>query len=295
MTFSVIIPTHNRHTLLEQSLESLFRQDFADFEIIVVNDGSTDATDERLLEYSAGGKIQYIKQSRRGPGAGRNAGIVRAQGRYLAFTDDDCVVPVDWLRRFSDVFNSGRVDIIGGTVQNCIDNNIYSQLSQEIVNHFVSNLNKNGRASGFLTSNNIAYNAQGLRNAGCFEERFRVAGGEERAVNARILRNGGISTLIPGLVVKHYHRMTARSFFRQQRNYGRGAFLLHRIIARELQLPPTALPVSAYATLVASWLNAGILAGSRKLFLFVTGQAMVMIGFLLEALSSGSRGAPASR
>src|SRR5437867_3641156 len=142
MTISVIVPTHNRVALLQQNVESLLRQDFTDREIIIVNDGSTDGTDRYLSTLETSAKIVYVRQDNQGPAAARNAGIKVARGRYVAFTDDDCVVPARWLARIVAVFESGGYDFVGGVVRNCVRNNIYSELSQDIVNHFVKFLSE---------------------------------------------------------------------------------------------------------------------------------------------------------
>jgi cellulose synthase/poly-beta-1,6-N-acetylglucosamine synthase-like glycosyltransferase len=85
--FSVIIPTHNRLTLLRHTLESVLTQQFLDYEVIVVDDGSTDGTVEYLC--SLGDRIQVIAQTNRGAGSARNAGAAEAKGTYLAFLDSD--------------------------------------------------------------------------------------------------------------------------------------------------------------------------------------------------------------
>lgn len=87
MFFSVVIPTFNRAKLLESALESVFAQEFGDFEVIVVDDGSTDETPE--LMHAIGEKVRYVRQENRGPGAARNSGIRVASGRYIAFLDSD--------------------------------------------------------------------------------------------------------------------------------------------------------------------------------------------------------------
>lgn len=260
-------------------MDSVLSQQFLDYEIIAVNDGSTDATDEYLSLLASAGKITYVKQRNLGPAAARNTGVKAARGIYLAFTDDDCVVPPHWLQRFVEAFSQSEVEIVGGIVKNCIQRNIYSEVSQEIVNHLVTFLNENGHAHGFLTSNNIAYRTQVIRDAGGFDERFRVAGGEERALNAAILRRCGKSLLLPDVVVDHYHAMTARTFFRQQRNYGRGSYrLYHR------QSAPPRIPLTAYTTLAASWLEMQPLAGLRKVALLLAAQMMVACGFIAETV-----------
>ena len=85
MLFSVVIPTHNRAGLLAETLETVFAQEERDFEILVVDDGSTDETPEVLKRYA--GRIEVLRQENRGPAAARNLGIERARGHYVAFLD----------------------------------------------------------------------------------------------------------------------------------------------------------------------------------------------------------------
>jgi Glycosyl transferase family 2 len=85
--FTVVIPSFNRVALLGDTLESVFAQRFTDFEIVVVDDGSTDGTVDYLKSLSK--KLRVFQQSNRGAGAARNLGARNARGRYLAFLDDD--------------------------------------------------------------------------------------------------------------------------------------------------------------------------------------------------------------
>ena len=87
MLFSVVIPTHNRAGFLPETLESVFAQEERDFEILIVDDGSTDGTPEILKRYA--GRIEILRQENRGPAAARNLGIARARGEYVAFLDSD--------------------------------------------------------------------------------------------------------------------------------------------------------------------------------------------------------------
>ena len=87
MLFSVIIPTYNRAALLSDALDSVFAQRFTDFEVIVADDGSTDATSQVLTSY--GDRVRVVTQANRGPGAARNLAAKDARGRYLAFLDSD--------------------------------------------------------------------------------------------------------------------------------------------------------------------------------------------------------------
>jgi len=89
---SVIIPTFNRTDLLAQAIDSVLSQSYTDFELIVVDDGSTDATQALLSQYR--GRIRYLFQENRGVSAARNLGIKAARGLYICLLDSDDL----WLR-----------------------------------------------------------------------------------------------------------------------------------------------------------------------------------------------------
>jgi GT2 family glycosyltransferase len=85
---SVIIPTYNRQKLVQEAITSVLRQTYADYEVIVVDDGSTDDTG-LVLEQRYGATIRYFYQDNQGESAARNLGIGRAKGEYIAFLDSD--------------------------------------------------------------------------------------------------------------------------------------------------------------------------------------------------------------
>lgn len=97
-TVSVIIPTHNHGNLISQTLDSVFAQTFQDYEVIVVNDGSTDDTEQVLAPLARQGRISYLAQGNRGQAAARNHGLTRAKGQFIAFLDDDDLWPSDKLQ-----------------------------------------------------------------------------------------------------------------------------------------------------------------------------------------------------
>ena len=86
-TFSVILPTYNRASTLVTALDSVFDQTYTDFEVIVVDDGSTDDTYAALAPFRE--RITYLEQCNAGPGAARNLGLAHARGEYLVFLDSD--------------------------------------------------------------------------------------------------------------------------------------------------------------------------------------------------------------
>lgn len=85
--FSVVIPTYNRGALIAATLDSVFAQEYRDFEVIVVDDGSTDDTADRLRPYLD--RIRFVTQANKGPGAARNLGANSSIGEYIAFLDSD--------------------------------------------------------------------------------------------------------------------------------------------------------------------------------------------------------------
>lgn len=87
MLFSVVIPVYNRRDFIQEALRSVFTQEFDDYEVIVVDDGSTDGTRSVLASY--GDRIRYLHQQNQGPGAARNRGVKAARGEYIAFLDSD--------------------------------------------------------------------------------------------------------------------------------------------------------------------------------------------------------------
>ena len=85
---SVIIPTYNRLPMLKEAVDSVLHQDFEDFELIVVDDGSTDGTGSEIEQY--GGRVKLLQHPHnKGVSAARNTGILNSNGQYIAFLDDD--------------------------------------------------------------------------------------------------------------------------------------------------------------------------------------------------------------
>ena len=119
---SVILPTYNRGWVLREAIDSVLAQDFKDFELIVVDDGSTDNTGPILDSYNQ--DLIVLRQSNRGVSAARNRGIAAAEGRLIAFLDSDDL----WLpRKLSsqvDFFNSNPTAVINQTEEIWIRNGV---------------------------------------------------------------------------------------------------------------------------------------------------------------------------
>ena len=220
---SVIVPTRDRLASLRVALGALERQQRAEpYELIVVDDGSTDGAGAFLAARAAQGAIVHVMSEGRGAAAARNAGIRRARGEIIACTDDDCEVPRDWVARLRDRLVQTGAAAVGGRVVAAADAARPARISQAITNGIARALNDRGR-SQFLTSNNVAYRAAALRAVGLFDEGFTGAGGEDRDLHARLRARGERLVYAADIVVAHHPRMSWSAFLRQQAAYGRGA------------------------------------------------------------------------
>ena len=119
---SVILPTYNRGWILKEAIDSVLAQDFKDFELIVVDDGSTDNTRQILDSYDQ--DLIVLRQSNRGVSAARNRGIAAAAGRLVAFLDSDDLWLPRKLSRQVDFFNSNPAALINQTEEIWIRNGV---------------------------------------------------------------------------------------------------------------------------------------------------------------------------
>ena len=117
---SVIIPTYNRGSIVREAIDSVLNQEFDDFELILVDDGSTDDTAEIMGQYRE--RVTVLTQRNHGVSAARNRGIRAASGRYIAFLDsDDCWLPQK-LSRQVGFFNANPDALICQTEETWIRN-----------------------------------------------------------------------------------------------------------------------------------------------------------------------------
>jgi len=232
MRFSVVIPTYNRVDTLRQTLAAVSAQDRSDYDILVIDDGSTDATAETVAQEFPG--VRLLRQPNRGPAAARNRGIHEATGDVVAFTDDDCVPPPDWLSRLAAGY--GRYPHIAGAggyleapdalmrlnllaqFERSIGRDEYGAGQEEMVGGFEC------PAGG---TNNMSYRRSVLLHAGGFDETFPYAAGEDADLKWRVCQTGARLLYMP-VKVKHLQPYTWRHFRRQYITRGRGVVHFER-------------------------------------------------------------------
>ncbi|MBB6485564.1 glycosyltransferase family A protein [Rhizobium lusitanum] len=118
---SVIIPTYNRARFIGAALESVLAQTFTDFELVLVDDGSTDETPEVVARYLDDPRVLYIKQNNRGRSQARNRALAVARGAYIAFLDsDDSYLPEKLAKQVAYLDSKSDVDMIY-TSATCVD------------------------------------------------------------------------------------------------------------------------------------------------------------------------------
>ena len=115
MLFSLIIPVYNRPDEVEELLESLVKSTYnADFEVVLVEDGSTLRCDEVVSKFNNQLSISYYYKENSGPGDSRNYGMQKAKGDYFIIFDSDCIIPKQYLNEVTAELQSNYVDCFGG-------------------------------------------------------------------------------------------------------------------------------------------------------------------------------------
>lgn len=231
LTFSVVIPTYNRPSQLRGCLEALADQDYPQtaFEVIVVDDGSTESLRGIDDLFRAKLSLVFLRQQNAGPASARNTGAQHAKGRYIAFTDDDCVPARDWLRRLADNLDGQPDQLCGGRVLNSFPENVFSVASQ-IIMDVVYEWQKTTDAPRFFTTNNLSVPARRFVECGGLDPLFRCS--EDREFCDRWTHNGGVLRYAPEAVVYHKRELNFWTFVQQHFNFGRGAFRFYLLRAQ---------------------------------------------------------------
>ena len=229
--FSIIIPSYNRLRRLAKCLQALSWLDYPSdrFEVIVVDDGGEKSLEDVVASFDGRLGLTLISQPNSGPAAARTKGAAHARGEFLAFTDDDCAPADSWLQTLAARFEKTPICAVGGRTVNALPKNLYSTASQLIIDYLYTYYNANPNRARFLATNNLALSAERFHAVGGFDASFSRAAGEDREFCDRWIHQGNRMIYAPEVLVFHAHALTARTFWRQQFNYGMGAFLFHRM------------------------------------------------------------------
>jgi len=232
--YSVVIPTFNRATDLQRCLESLTKQTMSamKYEIIVVNDGSTDTTKEKVENFRRQNQhiaVILLSQKNKGCAAARNAGIARAQGGVVFFTDDDCVVPGHWLEAHAALHKEYPEAVgVGGWYWPPKDKpydpfDFFYQLQFELAYPNLANAttHTNTMLSPVGNTANVSYKKSVFKELGGFDERITFTGGEDWEFKVRLVSEGKGFLSIP-LHVMHIKTVSLVGFIKKSFRQGRG-------------------------------------------------------------------------
>ena len=218
---SVVVATFNGQRTLKACLESLVRLNYPDYEVILVDDGSTDSTPEIAKLFPS---VRYLRQANQGLSVARNSGIAAATGEIIAFTDDDCRADDDWLYYLvSDLLRSDFVAIGGHNFLPPEDSPVAAAVA----------VSPGGPAHVMLTDSeaehipgcNMAFYKWALQEIQGFDPIFRKAG-DDVDVCWRLQDRGYRIGFSPAGFVWHYRRSTIKAYLKQQAGYGEAEALL---------------------------------------------------------------------
>ncbi len=209
---TVVVATRDRRDLLERLLDGLEGQTLLPrFDVVIVDDGSTDGTTERLAARAARSafRLRTIRfESSRGPAAARNAGAAAATADVIAFTDDDCRPEPAWLARALGTFADG-VGIVQGATHadpNAADYGKPFSRTMDV-----------RRDDGHYPTCNVFYRRRAFEDVGGFDESFRFACGEDTDLAWRVLGRGWRSAFCADAIVVHVVRAPDYGLFLKER------------------------------------------------------------------------------
>lgn len=243
MKISLIIPTHNRMMQLRACLQAALAQDHRDYEVILVDDASTDETGTMVRREFPG--VEYLRmETNCGPAAARNCGIAAAKGELLVFTDDDCLIPPGFLSAIEVGYRQyPSVAGVGGYLEppeNLAASNPWARY-EIYVTHVVYKAGSEPVLGGLDCpaggTNSMSYRKEILVETGGFDEGFPVPGGEDADLKWRVVTAGHQLLYLP-LKVIHLHEFDLRNFWRKQYTHGRGSIYFER---KHKGYPPSAL------------------------------------------------------
>lgn len=207
MFFSVVIPTYNRKQILEKCLRALEGQLLTDgsetgYEIVLVDDGSTDGTLEWLQEHAVEfPHVRSLSQHHQGPAAARNLGVESASGDTIIFIDSDLVVTEHFLQAHTDgliqgqlTYGSDRVFTYGSVINTCNFDNPTAEPYK--LTDF---------SAAYFATGNVAIARHWLEKAGLFDTRFQLYGWEDLELGVRLKQMGLKLIKCPAAVGYHWH------------------------------------------------------------------------------------------
>ena len=237
MFFSCIIPVYNRPGELKELLSSLLSQTYTQFEVIVVEDGSTLRCDEVIASFSEGLSVRYFYQENTGQGFARNFGMQQAKGDFFVILDSDVLLPSSYFEALEKAIAARSLDAFGGPDAAASD----FSLLQKAMDFAMTSFWTTGGIRGKL-KNPAAYQARGF-NMGVSRAVFTRLGGfvdpnrgEDIEWSLRIKKAGFCLELVSEAYVYHKRKNTLWSFAKQAFSFGRNRVNVSRFHPEAIKL-----------------------------------------------------------
>lgn len=235
--FSVIIPVYNRPDEVDELLDSLVKQTYRNFEVIIVEDGSSVTCEPVVDKYKSLLDVHYYYKSNSGPGQTRNYGAERSSGTYLLILDSDCVLPSAYLSAIEEELLRDEADAFGGPDR---AHDSFSTI-QKAINYAMTSFFTTGGIRGgkkkmdkfYPRSFNMGVRRTVYETLGGFSKmRF----GEDIDFSIRIFKGGYTCRLFPDAWVYHKRRTDLKKFFKQVHNSGIARINLYKKYPDSLKL-----------------------------------------------------------
>lgn len=234
--FSVIVPVYNRIDEVRDLLKSLSLQTVKDFEVVIVEDGSTLPCKEVVDEYASTVQIQYFHKSNEGRSIARNYGMEHARGEYFVFFDSDCVIPERYFEVLAAQLKSHYTDCFGGPDA---AHDSFTDVQKAINYSMTSFLTTGGIRGGKVKldkfvprSFNMGYSRKVWQAIGGFREMFS----EDIDMSTRVRQAGFSIQLIREAYVYHKRRTSLKLFCRQIYVFGMSRITLKLLYPDSLKL-----------------------------------------------------------
>ena len=201
---SLIIPVRNGDRTLRDCLDSCLNQNFNDYELIIVDNLSSDGTGDIIREYEKKDKrIKHVVEEKIGRGSARNSGIAKAKGDIITWTDADCVVPEDWLERLTYPIRKTCVDVVQGNEESISDGFLSREAQKAGQRHIRAHILEDDMID-HIDTKNLAIKTVLLKNVGSFDPNLKAL--EDFDLKIRLKKRGIKIYYVEDLSVKHHHR-----------------------------------------------------------------------------------------
>lgn len=251
---SVVIPAYNSEKTIERCIIALLNQSYTknQYEIIVVDDGSTDKTTDVVSKFK---RVRLIRQNHRGPAVARNFGVKKSKGQIILFTDADCIPDKKWIRNMVEPFNDKEIIGVSGTYKTFNKNSLIARFAGYEIEERHKELKKQ-KYIDFIGTFSAAFRKSIFLRVKGFDEIFTTSSGEDPELSFRLEKIGKM-VFQPNAFVYHFHPSTLFKFLRQKfwRGYWRvSLYKKHRHKLFKHSYTPRTLFIEEALTGIASLL-----------------------------------------